>query len=69
VEDQKDRSQGDAGAEQDELHRQREQGERDQEEGEDGTAPNGDDGAEIERAQPEEQAEEETTEDIDRAFD
>lgn len=63
--------------EQDELQRQREEGERDQAEGDDeatkgdggAAAATTEDGAEIERAQPEREAEEETTEDIDRAFD
>ena len=56
-------------AEQDELDRQRAEGDRDQAEGEDDTSGGDDPEDEIQRAEPEEKAEQETTEDIDRAFD
>jgi hypothetical protein len=50
-------------AEQDELDRQREDGDRGQAEGQD------EPGEKVRQAKPEEEAEEQTTEDIDRAFD
>jgi hypothetical protein len=56
-------------AEQDELDRQRTEKERDQAEGEDDGSGGDEPGDKIKEAEPEEKAERETTEDIDRAFD
>ena len=55
--------------EQDELDRQRKQGDRDPDEGENDGSGGEEPGDKIRQAEPEEKAEKETTEDIDRAFD
>jgi hypothetical protein len=55
--------------EQDELDRQRKQGDRDPAEGENDGSGADEPGDKIRQAEPEEKAEKETTEDIDRAFD
>lgn len=55
--------------EQDELDRQRKQGDRDPAKGENDGSGGDEPGHKIRQAEPEEKAEKETTEDIDRAFD
>jgi hypothetical protein len=56
-------------AEQEELDRQREDDDKDQAEGQAESSRGDEPGHKVKQAEPEEKAEEETTEDIDRAFD